>query len=247
MKSLLRQLFDAVDNRVVMIHDPKRADRKALHTLIENQHGVSIPKFQAIMLQDGRQGCALSHKRVAEAFSNTGHHSSMPYLVFEDDILPTIDALSNTQAYADLLQCINSSDFDVLYLGGLPLPLHTSTKYSSIRAGACIQTHAMLVFPKAAQWLAEHKYKGSPIDADLLYAAWKGEIKAGFLHPALFEQSNSKSDIRRSTISQTEWFGTLFTNVVSPIWRHAVVNETLYAFLVLLFIVCLLKFKSFKS
>jgi hypothetical protein len=228
MKSLLQSLFEALESRVLVVHNAERRDRARAMTLWTEQHGVQVARFDAIMIpNDGRKGCALSHQRVAEFALSTKEGALKPYLVLEDDAMPTRTAYQ-AESMLHLLEAIDSKEFDILYLGGLPLLGHSPTAWSTIRKGSSLQTHAMIVFPAAAQWLSKFQYKGDPIDVELARA----NLRTGFLHPQLFDQYESHSDIRRAAISQTSFFSRLLVQYITPCWRHVVVHQLSYALVV---------------
>lgn len=175
--------------------------------------------FPAIIDSDGRKGCALSHRAVA-----TIAHKSNPddyALVFEDDALPA--AAPDPQAVSNVISAIKSRQFDVLWLGGLPHWSHQKTAYPTIYAGSAWTTHALVLGPRAQAWLAAHEYAGAPIDVDLADECRK-TLRGAWVHPSLFEQARSPSNVRRSVVSRTDLFGELLFQA-TPAWKSLVVHQ----------------------
>ena len=202
--SLLRQL-----PRIIQIHSLKRTDRAQLTEVWSHQHGVSIEMFEAIIDKDGRRGCALSHSAVA--------HRNPPYLVLEDDAIPTLHTLTDIQGLVDIL----NSDYDILYLGGWPLGNSTS-KFLSLQEGACLCTHAMIVRERGAQWLREFKFTGTPIDVALARAP----LRFAWTRHEWFTQANSSSDVNGSTLTKSKIFMTSM-QLVSQVWRFVMLHRLL--------------------
>jgi hypothetical protein len=179
------------------------------------QHGVHIELFEAILDKDGRKGCALSHSAVA--------HLTPPYLVLEDDAVPTIHAFTDVQGLVDL----RNASYDIVYLGGWPLGSGAS-KYLSLREGACLCTHAMIVGEKAAKWLREFKFTGTPIDVALARAP----LRFAWTRNEWFSQAESLSDVNGTALTRSMTF-TKFMQLVSRSWRFVMLHRLFVLLLVI--------------
>lgn len=235
---MLQAIFKAVGNRVLQIHSSKRKDRAQMTALWSAQHNVIVPHFEAIMRENGAEGCTLSHTSVAKHFGHTH-----PFLVLEDDALPTL-ALQDTQLVHSVLTAIDSQEFDILYLGGLPAASRVlKTQFHGILEGKCGATYAMIVFPRAAEFLAHHTWRGFPIDVELVRN--KG-LRSGFVHPPLFVMAATRSDIGKNEFNRSELFSKLLF-VVAPVWRGLVVwQKELLGIVCVALLLSLLKWKLQK-
>lgn len=231
---MLQSLFEAVENRVLQIHSSKRQDRTQMTQLWTRQHGVKLDTFEAIMRANGAEGCTLSHKSVASKLQT-------PFLVLEDDALPTL-ALQDTQHVFNVLQAIASKEFDILYLGGLPAAGRVlKTEFKGVLEGRCGATFAMIVFPRAAEFLQKHEWKGVPIDVELVR---NRTLRTAFVHPPLFVMAATRSDIGKNEFNRSEVFSRLLF-FVAPVWRGLVVwQKELLALMCLLAVFCAWKWKT---
>jgi len=213
LKQKMQALWDAVQGRVVQIHNSKRADRGLMTRIWTRAHNVSPPyHFEAIMKSPGMEGCLLSHKGVATA-------QEAPYLVLEDDALPTL-ALHDTQHVFHVLKAIESQDFDIVYLGGLPAASRVlPTKFPGVLEGRCGATYAMVVFPRAAAKLRSHSFRGLPVDVELVRDK---ELRTVFVHPPLFTMAATHSDIGKNEFNKSETFSRILSRV-APAWRWVIV------------------------
>ena len=209
--SLLRGL-----PKIIQIHSSKRKDRAQLTEAWTMQHGVHIELFEAILDKDGRKGCALSHSAVA--------HLTPPYLVLEDDAVPTIHALTDVQGLVDL----RNAEYDIIYLGGWPLG-NRSSKFLSLREGPCLCTHAMIVGEKGAKWLREFKFAGTPIDVALARAP----LRFAWTRNEWFSQAESASDVNGSVLTRSKVF-TKFMQLVSRCWRFVMLHRLVTVLLLLI-------------
>ena len=206
---------------IVQIHATRRTDRAQLTAAWTRQHGVHLDVFEAIMDKDGRRGCALSHAAVA--------HRAAPYLVLEDDAIPTLHALTDIQGVVDIQNALSS--YDIIYLGGWPLGNSSST-FLSLHGGACLCTHAMIVGERAARWLREFTFRGIPIDVALSRAP----LRFAWTHHEWFSQAQCASDVNGNTVTTSKFFMASM-QVVSRVWRMVMLHRFLcVALIVALFI-----------
>jgi len=208
----MQALFDEVGGRVLQIHSSKRKDRDAMTRIWTGAHHVVLPTFEAIMRPNGAEGCVLSHKGVASQLQ-------APYLVLEDDALPTL-AMHDTQHVFHVLQAIQSNSFDILYLGGLPAASRVmKTSFPGILEGRCGATYAMIVFPRAAEFLKSCEFEGVPVDVQLVRAK---ALRMAFVHPPLFVMAATQSDIGKNEFNKSRAFADLLARI-TPAWRWIVV------------------------
>ena len=198
---------------IVQIHASKRTDRAQLTAAWTRQHGVHIEVFEAIMDKDGRRGCALSHATVARR--------NAPYLVLEDDAIPTIHALTDIQGLVDL----QNAEYDIVYLGGWPLG-NSSSNFLSLQEGPCLCTHAMIVGKRAAQWLSEFKFTGTPIDVALSRAP----LRFAWTRNEWFTQAQCASDVNGTSLTKSKVFMATMQSV-SRVWRTVMLHRVLLLFL----------------
>lgn len=219
---MLVSLLESVQNRVIQIHSSKRKDRQSMTDLWTKQYNVHLGHFEAIMKTNGAEGCTESHIAVAHKFSE-------PYLVLEDDALPTL-AVLDTQLIHSILQVIQSQEFDILYLGGLPAATRVlQTSHYGILEGRCGATYAMIVFPSAIQWLRRHKFRGVPIDVEIVR---NKQLRTAFVHPPLFTMAQTVSDIGKNTFNKSELFAKLLHRI-TPVWRFFIVwQKEIFGFVV---------------
>jgi hypothetical protein len=223
----MQALLDAVGNRSVQIHSSKRTDREQMTRIWTQAHRVSIPHFEAVMRPRGAEGCFLSHQAVAAWLAG-------PYLVLEDDALPTL-ALHDTQHVFHVIQAMASRQFDVLYLGGLPAASRVkATDFPGVLEGRCGATFAMVVSPRAAQFLRNGSYNNVAVDVQLVRAK---QLRTAFVHPPLFVMAETRSDIGKNSFNKSETFARVLSSV-APVWRSMVVwqNEWLVAVAVLVLV-----------
>lgn len=219
----MKSFLSAIHDRAVVIHDRKREDRKASLDSWMALHTVQIPLMQAIMNKsDGKRGCFESHKLVASSFADSPLQDY--YLVLEDDCLPTRN-WNNEELVTSVISVVKEKSVDLLYLGGLPLFGHRTTKHKYVNSGRCLQTHALLVSPRAAKHIKHLFYEKHPIDTVLSQTSI---LRSAFVDPPLFAQSDTKSDIR-TNVAQAKWFSAGMASWIPTIWRHVVMNEIAYA------------------
>jgi hypothetical protein len=226
-------LVSKLHNQIIQIHSSKRKDRQIMTELWTKQYGIELPTFEAIMKSNGAEGCTESHRAIAEKFSSA-------YLVLEDDALPTL-AFYDTQLMYSILQVIESQEFDILYLGGLPAATRVlQTSYYGILEGKCGATYAMIVFPQANQWLRKHRWRGVPIDVEIVR---NKQLRTAFVHPPLFTMAQTASDIGKNSFNKSETFAKLL-HQIHPVWRNLVVwQKEIFVFIVGLILLVLLKSK----
>lgn len=224
----MQALWDAVDGRVMQIHSSKRTDRRDMTRIWTRAHNVVPPHhFEAIMKSPGAEGCLLSHKGVASALE-------APYLVLEDDALPTL-ALHDTQHIFHILQAIESQEYDIVYLGGLPAAARVlPTRFPGVLEGRCGATFAMVVLPRGAAKLRTHEFRGVPVDAELVRDK---TLRVAFVHPPLFTMAETRSDIGKNAFNKSEAFSRILSRV-APVWRGMVVwQRELFATVLILAVV----------
>jgi len=187
-------------------------------------HNVKVNIFPAIVDKDGRRGCALSHIALSKLLLQL---DTEYVLVLEDDAVPTSN-ITNIQALSDTAAAVRSSQYDIVWLGGLPSWNSYLTQWKSVRAGPSWTTHAMLLNKKALQWLAGFEYGSVPIDVELA----KAPLRMAWIYPSLMEQADTQSNIRRTALSQTGAFGS-FLLWWTPTWRGFVFYKQIFLILVL--------------
>lgn len=226
-------IISRLQNNVIQIHSSKRKDRQIMTDLWTKQHAIQLPIFEAIMKANGAEGCTASHKAIAEKFTG-------PYLVLEDDALPTV-AMYDTQLMYSILQVLDSQEFDILYLGGLPAATRVlQTSHYGILEGRCGATYAMIVFPQANNWLRKHSWKGVPIDVEIVR---NKQLRTAFVHPPLFTMAQTASDIGKNAFNKSETFAKILFQV-HPLWRFLVVwQKELFVFVFFLILLYLVKAK----
>ena len=64
------------------------------------------------MRENGAEGCLLSHAQVASRLT-------APYVVLEDDAVPTEAANTATEVVTAVQKCITDDLYDIIYLGGV--------------------------------------------------------------------------------------------------------------------------------
>jgi hypothetical protein len=92
----------------------------------------------------------------------------------------------------------------------------------------------MYVGPKAKHLISKLKFTGIPIDVVLS----KLELRGAYVHPPLFRQANTPSDIGKSTFTRGKLFASLL-EFAAPWWRWGVVYQN---YILSLFLLLLLKF-----
>ena len=213
---MIKSLFSKLDNRVYMIHCEKRRDRRRLVDTWTEAEGVRVNLFPAIIMPDGRQGCAASHKALAQLLKTqnaNGYH-----LILEDDAVPRPTAYENL---AEVYEAMDSNEFDILWLGNLPMPSSQNTRWHSIRRGSAWTTHAILVNQRALDFLATFEWKGTPIDVELAQAPLRG----AWVHPEVFAQARGPSNVRSTSFTRMDAFGELM-QLYTPLWRKVVYHKT---------------------
>ena len=209
---LLSTVWDHVKSRTVQIHNPLRKDRAVLTRTWTHPFGIKLKTFEAVMRADGAEGCLLSHSKVAQLYE-------APYVVLEDDAVPTSEANYSTELVASLNQILKHN-YDIIYLGGLPIQA-VETKYTGIYEGQCWTTYAMIVGPRASLYLKTVKYEGTPIDVLLARQGFKCAI----VDPQLFRQAITPSEIGKSRFTKSLVFSHIL-NVIGPLWRFSVLKFT---------------------
>lgn len=217
-KVSLAPLADALGGRIFCIHAESRKDRSELLAAWQAAVGLRAHLWPATIHEDGRQGCAASHKALATTLKAQSAYA----LILEDDAVPQ---QLNAEALANVISAVKAKAFDVLWLGGLPFAKAQSTPWPSIRAGASWTTHAMIVSPTAQQWLSSFEWRGEPIDVELAEACAIGQLKGAWVYPSLFEQASTPSNVRRTAASRLDAFGSLL-RAWTPMWRGAVYHQT---------------------
>ena len=150
-----------------------------------------------------------------------------PYVVLEDDAVPTAAANTATEVVTAVQQCIKEDLYDIIYLGGLPLD-STSTDLPGIYKGQCWTTYAMIVGPRAAEFLRHATYDGVPIDVQLA----RQNLRAAFVDPPLFRQAITVSEIGKSAFTKSVLFSHLL-GYATPVWRWTVIHQNLVMVLLL--------------
>ena len=225
---LLLNLWEAIKPNVIQIHNPLRKDRAALTQTWTRPYGVKLPILPAIMKPNGVEGCLLSHCAVASSLS-------APYIVLEDDAVPTEAANTSTELVASIQQCMRSSEYDIIYLGGMPLDSNR-TRFPGIYEGPCLTTYAMVVGPRAAQFLRDLIFRGRPVDVELSRA----NLKFAFVDPPLFRQAITPSEIGKSSFTKSLLFAQLL-GFATPWWRFLVINKYAVFFCLLVLLVVTLR------
>lgn len=175
---------------VFQIHQSARKDREALTRAWSLNY--PLQHVEAVMKFPGHEGCALSHVKAANIQSNT-------YIVLEDDAYPSEHAYTDPTLFAAL-----EGEEDILYLGGNPW-CWPSYKRPHVYNGGCTGTYAMLVRNKGIQWMQQFKYKGKPIDVELLHSS----LRVAFLHPPLFHHAITASDVGKTAFTRSIQFAHL--------------------------------------
>jgi len=209
---LLSTVWENVKSRTIQIHNPKRKDRAALTRTWTHPYGIKLKTFEAILRPDGAEGCLLSHSKVAQLYE-------APYVVLEDDAVPTAEANHATELIASLNE-IMKQKFDIIYLGGLPIQA-SSTSFPGIYTGQCWTTYAMIVGPRAAAFLKTVRYENIPIDVLLA----RQQFNCAIVDPPLFRQAITPSDIGKSRFTKSLFFSHALA-MVGPWWRFAVLRST---------------------
>jgi hypothetical protein len=231
-KILFSNLWSRGKRNVVQIHDPKRIDRELLTKTWTRPLGISLHTFPALMNTDGVKGCFDSHVTLART------HPNPYYFVLEDDAVPTEYSYSDVEGVSELEQAIDGNVYDIIWLGGLPLPDSSFRfKTTGLLEGKCLTTYAMYVGPKAREYLAQLEFSGKPIDVVLS----QSPLRTAYLNPPLFRQACTPSDIGKSNFTRGKVFASLL-ETITPFWRSVVIYRT-YIFLIIL-LVSLLKFNS---
>lgn len=208
---LLGTVWEKVKHNTIQLHNPLRKDREALTLTWTRPYGIKLPTFDAIMRPNGVEGCFLSHKSIA--------HREAPYVVLEDDAVPTEAANTATELISNLRICMDSGKYDILYLGGLPLT-SKRTALKGIHEGACLTTYAMIVGPRAAKAMRALEFSGVPIDVVLS----KLPLQFAFVDPPLFRQAITRSEIGKSDFTRGELFANLL-GLTTPCWRFFIIQQ----------------------
>jgi hypothetical protein len=217
---LLLNLWLQVKSSTLQIHNVKRKDRAALTRTWTKPYGVTLPVFPAIMRENGAEGCLLSHVAVAKKLKP-------PYVVLEDDAVPTEAANTATELVTAVQQCIKENLYDIIYLGGLPLDSE-STDLPGIYKGQCWTTYAMIVGPRAAEFLRTATYTGDPIDVLLA----RQNLRSAFVDPPLFRQALTHSEIGKSSFTKSVMFAHILS-YATPVWRWTIIHLNLVLCLVI--------------
>jgi hypothetical protein len=174
----------------------------------------NIQEVEAIMKANPFQGCFESHQHVASLADE--------YLVLEDDAVPrSFDLLQLGRLLDDY------KDFDIVYLGGLPV--WEATRVKSLYEGKCMGTYAMIVRKRARDMILNLKFRNKGIDEELTLL----NLRTAFCDPPFFVQSNTVSDIASNSFTKSQMFADVLF-VVNPIWRKFIIYKK--PILLLLFI-----------
>lgn len=179
-----------------------------------------ITDVSAIMKKNPFEGCFESHKMVAASMDST-------YLVLEDDAVPT-PAFQDLIKFARLLE--EYRDFDIVYLGGLPV--WEATPIKSLYQGKCMGTYAMIVNPKARKIMLNLKFRNKGIDEELTLLP----LKTAFCDPPFFVQANTVSDIGSTSFTKSQLFADMLF-VANPIWRKLIIYKN---WILLIVFICIL-------
>ena len=180
------------------------------------------------MRENGAEGCLLSHAQVASRLT-------APYVVLEDDAVPTESANTATEVVTAVQKCITDDLYDIIYLGGLPLE-SSSTDLPGIYKGQCWTTYAMIVGPRAAAFLRKATYNGVPIDVQLA----RQNLRSAFVDPPLFRQAITYSEIGKSTFTKSVLFSHIL-GYATPVWRWTIINMNLVMALIILCMIWVVK------
>jgi hypothetical protein len=225
---LLLNLWDTVKPNVIQLHNPLRKDRAALTKTWTKPYGIKLPTFPAIMRPNGVEGCLLSHAAIASKLT-------APYIVLEDDAVPTDAANVSTELITSIQQCMANNVYDIIYLGGMPLDSAT-TRFPGIYEGPCLTTYAMIVGPRAASFLRTLTFTGTPVDVELS----KAQLKFAFVDPPLFRQAITPSEIGKSSFTKSLFFAQLL-GFATPWWRYLVIHKYASFFCLLVFIIVVIR------
>jgi len=178
------------------------------------------------MHSNGAKGCFESHVTLASMIKTPN------YFVLEDDAVPTQDAHTNIELMVELEKCIQEDRYDIIWLGGLPLPdtNFLRTRTFGLLEGTCLTTYAMWIGAKTKKVLGGLQYTGIPIDVVLS----KLKLRGAYAHPPLFRQACTPSDIGKSEFTRGKVFAQLL-EIAAPVWRWGVVYQNFIIF----FILCL--------
>ena len=227
---MIRALFSKIQNRAYVIHSEKRRDRRRLIDTWTDAEGVKVNLFPAIMMADGREGCAASHTQLAKLLKQQGADGY--HLILEDDVVPRQIPYENL---AQLFEAMDSNQFDVIWLGNLPMPWSRNTQWHSIQSGSAWSTYAILVNQRALDFLSQFKWSGTPIDVELARAPLRG----AWVHPEFFAQARGPSNVRSTALSRLDAFGDLM-QLYMPVWRKVVYYKQALAILMIAVLVVVL-------
>ena len=178
-----------------------------------------IQEVEAIMKPNPFQGCFESHQLVA-SFAEE-------YLVLEDDAVP---APFDLLALGRLLE--DYKEFDIVYLGGLPV--WGATRVKSLYEGKCMGTYAMIVRKRARDMILNLKFRNKGIDEELTLL----NIRTAFCDPPFFVQSNTVSDIGSNSFTKSQLFADILY-VVNPFWRKFIIHKKTLLVLLFIFFICI--------
>lgn len=220
---MIRALFAKIDNRAYVIHSEKRKDREHQLETWSKAEGVKVNMFPAIMMADGREGCAASHTQLAKLLKQQGANGY--HLILEDDVVPRQIPYENL---SELFQAMDANEFDVIWLGSLPMPWSRTTRWNSIRSGTAWSTYGLLVNQRALDFLSQFKWNGVPIDVELARAPLRG----AWVYPELFAQAQGPSNVRSTSLTRLDAFGDLM-QLYMPLWRALVFYKQILCILLI--------------
>lgn len=230
-------MWKSAKKNVFQIHDDARKDRESLTMTWTKPFGISLQHFPAIMnREDGVKGCFDSHVTLAQQMSHKFTSEDLHYFVLEDDAVPTSDAHFNVELLTELERSIKTQEYDLIWLGGLPLPDFNFNRFQTlgILPGKCLTTYAMFVGPKARHFLSQLKFQEKPIDVILSQTTG---LKTAYTNPPLFRQSCTPSDIGKSNFTRGKLFA-LGLETITPVWRMGVIYQNYILCLVFLLVFC---------
>ncbi len=221
---------------MVQIHDQKRLDRDLLTKTWTRPLGVTLQIFPALMNSDGVKGCFDSHVTLART------HPNPYYFVLEDDAVPTEYSYSNVEGVSALEHALDSNVYDIIWLGGLPLPDFTLSRFQTtgLIEGKCLTTYAMYIGPRAREYMAKLEFLGKPIDVVLA----QSPLRTAYMNPPLFRQACTPSDIGKSSFTRGKVFASLL-ETVTPLWRTGVIFQN-YILILCLVLLALYLSKSYS-
>ena len=175
----------------------------------------------------GIVGCFHSHRKVMQDALNESRNNM---LVFEDDARPFSNTISS-DVVTHIKQCVQSADWDIIYIGYMPHPLARLTNSQFTGLSHCTKSwmaHAYIINRSYMENIVA--YNGPPYHIDMLLVDNTKKHKSYYVSPMIYYQ-----DDRENAVSMTWILSKPFS-----LKSIATIAEQLSIHYVLVYTICLI-------